>query len=237
MHKYLLLVLTHTCGGTGTRACYRLAVIFREKLSRLIGDSSRAKISRAAGVPATVVTTYVNRGSEPSATNALKLARALGVPVDWLIDDDQDWPPPTHDRTAEVSLGSAADDELRSEFVKRYRAFAVSFYNNLKRAESIDWKGVAAQVEKLKDDAKLPEKLQEHERLARLLESTFHLSQSLSFDPGRHSASYIQPHPAIPDDALWESNLRKRYIAIEEKLTTLLRALHRRKSSSSRTVK
>ncbi len=37
---------------------------------------------------------HLRDGTDPLTSNALKLARAMGVPLDWLADDGQGWPPP-----------------------------------------------------------------------------------------------------------------------------------------------
>jgi hypothetical protein len=66
---------------------------FQQKLRRLTEERTKAKLSRRAGLPSTAINDYVVKGTRPLAENALKLARVLGVSTDWLIDDEQEWPP------------------------------------------------------------------------------------------------------------------------------------------------
>lgn len=65
-----------------------------EKVGRLTELMNRAKVSRAAGLPPTAIDAVVNKKRMPLASNGLKIARALKVPMEWLFDDKADWPPP-----------------------------------------------------------------------------------------------------------------------------------------------
>lgn len=65
---------------------------FREKLQHLTEDRIKAKVAARAGIGPTVLNNYLHRGNEPTASNALRLARALDVSVEWLIDDEQGLP-------------------------------------------------------------------------------------------------------------------------------------------------
>jgi helix-turn-helix protein len=67
---------------------------FREKVRRLVGTQNKSELSRLAGLPDTAIDAVVNKGREPLASNAVKLARVLRVPSDWLFDDERGWPPP-----------------------------------------------------------------------------------------------------------------------------------------------
>lgn len=66
---------------------------FTEKLARLTEAYHKNRLSRRCGLPSTAITDYINKGTTPRSDNALKIARALGVSVEWLIDDEQEWPP------------------------------------------------------------------------------------------------------------------------------------------------
>jgi transcriptional regulator with XRE-family HTH domain len=122
----------------------------------LIGDQSRAAVARNAAVPATVITTYINRGSEPSARNALHLARALNVPTDWLIDDERGWPPPSPNAAHDAT--DLTDHDLLHELAKRYRRASMEFQDAARRAKTIDWAKVADQAEATPADKPLPGK-------------------------------------------------------------------------------
>ena len=64
-----------------------------EKLRRLGEDANKSRIGRRCGLGATTISNYIARGALPRCDIALKMARAFHVSVDWLIDDQQDWPP------------------------------------------------------------------------------------------------------------------------------------------------
>lgn len=66
----------------------------RDKLLKLVASEPIAKVARRAKVSPSTISNLVNRGSIPRADNALLLARALNVPLEWLVDDLQGWPPP-----------------------------------------------------------------------------------------------------------------------------------------------
>src|SRR2546423_15649542 len=91
---------------------------FTEKLARLTAEQNKSQIARDAGLSPTAISDYLQKGYIPRADNALALARALKVPLDWLVDPSRDWPPPslTAPSTAQLS-----DDELMTEVARRYR--------------------------------------------------------------------------------------------------------------------
>jgi len=66
---------------------------FHEKLAKLTEDRKKTVISRRAGLPPTAINNYISKQQTPSCVVALRIARALHVSVDWLIDDSQTWPP------------------------------------------------------------------------------------------------------------------------------------------------
>jgi transcriptional regulator with XRE-family HTH domain len=70
---------------------------FRKKLEKLTtGPGKAAEIARRAGVPPQRISDWkdANQKRQPTITQAVSLARALGVSVDYLLDDTQDEPPP-----------------------------------------------------------------------------------------------------------------------------------------------
>jgi plasmid maintenance system antidote protein VapI len=71
---------------------------FAEKLARLTEDRLKTRVSRKAGLPPAAISDYIAKGNTPGADTALRLARVLGVSVEWLIDNDQEWPPVWADR-------------------------------------------------------------------------------------------------------------------------------------------
>ncbi len=69
---------------------------FAEKLEREIArrGSSQSKLSRETGIHQTAISAMTRNERRPYMDQALQLARALGVPLDYLADDAQDEPPP-----------------------------------------------------------------------------------------------------------------------------------------------
>ena len=67
---------------------------FADKLSQLTADDNKARLSRAAGLPPNAINDYINKGHRPGIDNALALAKVLRVPLEWLVDDAAEWPPP-----------------------------------------------------------------------------------------------------------------------------------------------
>jgi len=68
---------------------------FRDKLLKLTEGKTRSVIADAAKLKPGILNNFFNRdNSEPMASTALKLSRALEVPLDWLVDDEAGWPPP-----------------------------------------------------------------------------------------------------------------------------------------------
>jgi len=68
-----------------------------EKVERLLAQRgmSAAALARLAGVGQDVISRLRHLdGYEPLASKAVRIARALGVPAEWLFDDEADWPPP-----------------------------------------------------------------------------------------------------------------------------------------------
>jgi transcriptional regulator with XRE-family HTH domain len=65
------------------------------KIAKLVERSGmkQADIARAAGIPPSRLTEAKNGTYKPPLQVALRLARALNVPLDYLADDTQDTPP------------------------------------------------------------------------------------------------------------------------------------------------
>jgi transcriptional regulator with XRE-family HTH domain len=66
---------------------------FQAKLTRLVADRNKSEVSRRAGLIHTAVSSYIARGCIPRADIAMRIARALNVSVEWLLDDSAGWPP------------------------------------------------------------------------------------------------------------------------------------------------
>lgn len=90
-----------------------------EKITQLIDGRLKSAVAESAGISPSVLSKYINRGSIPPANIALKLAAALDVPLDWLVDDTRGFPPPKADHTA-ISAESLDHADLMDELAKRY---------------------------------------------------------------------------------------------------------------------
>src|SRR4051812_43931960 len=82
------------------------AMIFREKLDKLIDrrGTSQAALSRETGIAQSAISEMTKGKRRPYADQALLLARALGVTLDFLVDDALDEPPAS-------SSGLTSEDE------------------------------------------------------------------------------------------------------------------------------
>lgn len=143
---------------------------FLEKLRRLTAETSKARVAKAAGLPSAAISNYLSKRQMPRGDNALSLARALDVPLDWLLDDAKGWPPPENKRPAVTDL---TDDELMLEVARRHRLAVLHFLNLCDRAAKVDWKGVAEQLAELPPDAELPPVLHAQAALAYSLASAY----------------------------------------------------------------
>src|SRR3954471_10095372 len=107
-------------------------VDFFEKLKRRAAEINKSKAGIAAGLKANTISSYLAKRSVPRADIAFKIARALDVPLDWLLDDAQGWPPPPVNKP---TLAVTSDDDLMAEVRRRYRFQAVRLYAAMERAE------------------------------------------------------------------------------------------------------
>lgn len=65
-----------------------------DKVRRLQAGRTLSAIEEAAGWSRNQLAAALSRGSIPGADIAIRLARTLEVPTDWLFDDKLGWPPP-----------------------------------------------------------------------------------------------------------------------------------------------
>lgn len=157
-----------------------------EKLRRLTSGQSRARLAREAGLKPTAVTNYITRGSMPLADAALKLARAMNVPLDWLLDDDQDWPPPPAQ-----SLAAATTLQLTEELGRRLLGVGSIMLARLDRAAATDWIATGEAI--LRHDPKdnLPKPLREALELVGQLNTL--ASELYRYDPGARLGADAAP--------------------------------------------
>lgn len=70
-----------------------LNMLLSEKLSRFSETLKMGTIAARAGIGRTAMSKYIRHGATPGYDKAVAIARALGVSIDWLLDDEQGWPP------------------------------------------------------------------------------------------------------------------------------------------------
>jgi len=189
---------------------------FREKLRRASAKLNKAQASRDVGLKPTIISTYIVKGSIPRADIAMKMARALRVPFEWLVDDAQDWPPP---RVEESAIALAPDHELLYEVARRFRLAALRMKDHLDRAEKIDWRAIATQLLSVPVDAKIPAEIQRAIALHHTLDAdAFAL---MTYDPSALVDYFAEPLPGdnLPDRGreLKTDALSKRLVQLKER--------------------
>lgn len=157
---------------------------FQEKLRRRVDELglNMARAARLVGLPSTAISAYLaKKDSIPRADIALKIARALDVPLEWLVDDSAEWPPPT----------SALTDArlLAAELGRRMAPVVVPLLSHIIEAEGVDW--VAAAQELMSLDPRKPLS----ERLARIVRLPTEISELIVKLHG------LEPVTSIPADA------------------------------------
>lgn len=120
---------------------------FGEKLDRLTAHANKSKIAIEAGLPATAISDYINKGNVPRSDKALVLARALKVPLEWLVDDTQGFPLPTRET---YNASSLSDDALLLEVARRYRLDMLRWQKVIREVEAVDWSREASQEDAIK---------------------------------------------------------------------------------------
>ena len=106
------------------------------KLRKLLGNRSVKDVADAAGVSRASFSTYINRGSIPRADVAMKLASYFAVSLEWLADDEQDFPPP---EDVKPTPSSFSDDELLWEITQRYRVVTTNIRRQFEMIDTLDW--------------------------------------------------------------------------------------------------
>jgi DNA-binding XRE family transcriptional regulator len=84
-----------------------------EKLARLLDRSNRAVIARDAGIQKQTLYSITRGKHLPQSKTALRIARALGVSTDWLLDDSQGMPPVWSDDWRGVPKGDRAESVVK----------------------------------------------------------------------------------------------------------------------------
>ncbi len=100
------------------------------KIKRLRGNRAYAELAEAVGCSRSSMFSYATETKIPFSVG-IRLARVLGVPAEWLADDEQDWPPPPTEKQAATAMiermlaGAGLVGELNEEerdLLVRFRA-------------------------------------------------------------------------------------------------------------------
>jgi transcriptional regulator with XRE-family HTH domain len=139
-------------------------VTFAEKIVRWIAEKgvSRAALAKTAKIGPSVLNNYVKeRQSSPMAENALRLSRAMQVPLDWLVDNSRDWPPPAQGSqgSIESQLINVPLSSLLHELARRYRLDTLDVLPDLVEAQETDWSKVFAEAKDLAEGEPIPQSL------------------------------------------------------------------------------
>jgi transcriptional regulator with XRE-family HTH domain len=182
---------------------------FWEKLSKRAEGVNKARVSRAVGLPPNAISSYLAKRSVPRADIALKIARALGVPLDWLLDDSKDWPPPDRDEELVSAAKLLTDSQLMRELVDRRRLARANLADLLTQAKEIDWAAVHRQLADSPREPGLPRNLSTpammpilvHGALVRML----HFNPEKWENPNDEPAEQSEKHLREECEELWNS--------------------------------
>ncbi len=79
--------------------------LLKEKISQLRDEEPYSKIARAVGRSTNAIRDIeLGKTADPSISLVRKLADHFQVPIDWLSDDSQDYPPPATDKDRATGL-------------------------------------------------------------------------------------------------------------------------------------
>jgi len=136
---------------------------FQEKLKRAASGVNKSSASKGQNLKANTISTYIAKGSLPRADIALKIARALKVPLDWLVDPDAEWPPPQpNERALKDQLPDVPHGDFVRELARRYRLGIIESVTAAEQIEAIDWTKALAATERAKIGETPPEELVRH---------------------------------------------------------------------------
>jgi transcriptional regulator with XRE-family HTH domain len=139
---------------------------FHEKLRTRVEalGLNKARAARDAGLPESTISSYLSKHkSLPRIDIAFKIAKAIGVPLEWLADDRADWPPPI---PAAGVVENIQDGFLMREVCRRLRLASMDVKERIEKAERIDWRDVVSQILNQRDDSPYPASLDSEIELA-----------------------------------------------------------------------
>lgn len=110
------------------------------KIAKLTEDDNKSSVARAAGLPANAINDLINKGNVPKVDKALRLARALDVPLDWLVDDEADFPVPD---SPGKRIEDHSTDDLRLELIRRAHLLYMDCLRIVGQLTSVNWSDLA----------------------------------------------------------------------------------------------
>jgi transcriptional regulator with XRE-family HTH domain len=117
------------------------------KLWRLMEGMSRAGFDRRAGLPLNTIANIINKGAIPRLDTAKKIADSLGVSLDWLANDEQDWPPLRPALSNEVmGLLTATEQHWLKSASDRYHGEEVVLAASIRMAMNADSSALRSEV-------------------------------------------------------------------------------------------
>ncbi|HEY1685521.1 MAG TPA: helix-turn-helix transcriptional regulator [Tepidisphaeraceae bacterium] len=186
---------------------------FQEKL-KLLGDGvNKSRKARSVGLPATMISTYIAKGSIPRGDIALKMSKALDVPLEWLLDDSQNWPPPEKENK---SIRAFSDGDLIAEVARRHRDIAKELLDDLAKAATIDWQKATIEFKASLPGKPLPSHVARALSVLHSFELNFNRYQQ-SFDPIFYASVHHDELPGSERDVQDFMNITEAYMMIADR--------------------
>lgn len=176
-----------------------------EKLARRVKDLglNKAKAARKAGLLESTIGSYISKPvSLPPSDIALKISRAIQVPLDWLIDDEQEYPPPPL-----TAAGAMTTVQLVEELGRRMHEIGVVLLPKIKQAEDAKWYKIGLELAKSDPAKPLPRSVRELVHLPFQLNSLMEAVRA--FDP------VMKLPPDAPAELLKAADGSARYSLLE----------------------
>lgn len=184
---------------------------FHEKLRRRVQEKigNKAKAARDAGLPESTISSYLSKhASLPRIDIALKIARAIDVPLEWLADDSKDWPPP---KAEEIPpLMKVSPNDLMFDVARRHREIALDLLRNFDAAASIDWEKAAMDFGRLPPNKPLPSHIARAVSILQSIELSFN-SYRQTFDPIFYATVHHNELPGSDRDVQTFINIDEAY--------------------------
>ncbi|MEM9414982.1 MAG: helix-turn-helix transcriptional regulator [Planctomycetota bacterium] len=194
-----------------------------EKLKRIIGDRSANAFARSIGIGSATISRYLSGDATPTLKIALKIARSENVPLEWLADDEQDWPAP---EGGGRQLKDYEDRDLMREIATRYRRAAVELRDKIRSVDPRIHKDTKARwAELLRRALDTPVDKPLDEELSKALDVAGPLSRAIfhinAFMPDKYallldSSGENLPGKGQPHGPLDANSLRQDYASLVE---------------------